>query len=87
MGSGVTDFIPKLRALVTKSRSDPIGFTAWDEVTLGSLAGQVARVTRDRKCFPLSGQRLPRGLGSLLESTSRDRLKAEAPCSLMNDTL
>lgn len=38
-------------------------------------------------CFSLSSQRLPRGLGSLLESTSKDGLKAEAPCSLMNDTL
>ena len=87
MGSAVTDFIPDLRALVPKSRSDPIGFTAWDEVALGSLAGQVARATRDRKCFPSSGQRLLRGLGSLLESTSKDGLKAEAPCSLTNDTL
>ena len=87
MGSGVTDFIPELRVLVPKSRSDPIGFTAWDEVTLGSLAGQATRVTRDCKCFPSSDQRLPRGLSSLLESTSKDGLKAEAPCSLMNDTL
>ncbi|OCL07086.1 beta-lactamase/transpeptidase-like protein [Glonium stellatum] len=43
----VTDFIPELRALVPKSRSDPIAFNAWDEITLGSLAGQVAGVTRD----------------------------------------
>lgn len=31
----VTDFVPELRALVPKSRSDPIGFTVWDEVPLG----------------------------------------------------
>ena len=48
----VTNFIPELRALVPKNRSDPIGFITWDEVTLGSPTGQVAGVTRDRKCFP-----------------------------------
>ncbi|KAF2187150.1 beta-lactamase/transpeptidase-like protein [Zopfia rhizophila CBS 207.26] len=42
----VSKHIPELKNR-TKSHENPIDFTAWDQVTLGALAGQVGGVTRD----------------------------------------
>lgn len=47
--SPITKYIPELAAIANRSSSDPIAYTAWDDVTIGALATQMAGIPRDCK--------------------------------------
>lgn len=43
----ITKFIPELAAIANYSSSDPVANTAWNDVTIGSLATQMSGIPRD----------------------------------------
>ncbi len=43
----ITKYVPELAAAAAKAKSDPVANVAWDEVTIGSLAGQLSGAIRD----------------------------------------
>jgi CubicO group peptidase (beta-lactamase class C family) len=45
----ITKYVPELAAAAERARSDPVANVAWDEVTIGSLAGQLSGAIRDCK--------------------------------------
>ena len=46
----ITKYVPELAQAADKAKDDPVGNVAWDEVTVGSLAGQLSGAGRDCKC-------------------------------------
>ncbi|KAM0818246.1 putative Beta-lactamase family protein-like protein [Seiridium cardinale] len=45
--SPITKYVPELAALANRSSSDPVLYTAWDDVTIGALATQMSGIPRD----------------------------------------
>ncbi|KAK4116823.1 beta-lactamase/transpeptidase-like protein [Canariomyces notabilis] len=43
----ITKYVPELAAAAERAKLDPVGNVPWDEVTIGSLAGQLSGAIRD----------------------------------------
>jgi hypothetical protein len=43
----ITKYIPELAAAADRAKEDPVANVPWDEVTIGSLAGQLSGAIRD----------------------------------------
>lgn len=43
----ITRYVPELAAAADKAKTDPVANVPWDEVTIGSLAGQLSGAIRD----------------------------------------
>ena len=43
----ITKYVPELAAAAARAKSDPVANVPWDEVTIGSLAGQLSGAIRD----------------------------------------
>lgn len=43
----ITKYVPELAAAAARAGDDPVANVAWDEVTIGALAGQLSGVIRD----------------------------------------
>ncbi|GAB1309838.1 D-alanyl-D-alanine- [Madurella fahalii] len=43
----ITKYVPELAAAADRAKSDPVANVPWDEVTIGSLAGQLSGAIRD----------------------------------------
>lgn len=46
-GDPITKYVPELAAAADRAKSDPVANVPWDEVTIGSLAGQLSGAIRD----------------------------------------
>jgi CubicO group peptidase (beta-lactamase class C family) len=49
-GDPITKYIPELAAAAERAKNDPVANVPWDEVTIGSLAGQLSGAIRDCEC-------------------------------------
>jgi CubicO group peptidase (beta-lactamase class C family) len=43
----ITNYIPELAAIANRSSEDQVEYTAWNDITIGSLATQLAGIPRD----------------------------------------
>jgi len=50
----ITKYVPELAAAAKAAKSDPVAHVQWDEVTIGSLAGQMSGIIRDCELSILS---------------------------------
>lgn len=49
----ITKYVPELAEAAKRAKEDPVMHVQWDEVTVGSLAGQISGIIRDCE-FPVS---------------------------------
>ena len=50
----ITDYLPQLKYFAAQSKTDPVNFVNWDQVTIGALASHLAGITTDGAPGPSS---------------------------------